>query len=80
MKKEKEILQEQENKIIEVFLYGDINRKKYKCVGVFMKENENILTIGFNAVNDVVKDYLDINKKDIINIRGVVKNEINLLY
>ena len=70
----------QENEIIEVILYGDTNKKKYKCVGVFIKENDEFLKIGFNAINDVVRDYLDINKKDIISIRKINKKEIQKLF
>ncbi len=69
-----------ENIVLEVFLYGDINRKEYKCAGVFIKEDSDFLRLAFNVVEDKVVDYFDINKKDIISVRVVGKEEVKNLY
>ena len=76
LKKERE-----ENQIVEIILHDDSDTiKKYKCVGVLMKENEKTLRIGFNAVENVVKDYLDIKKKNIVDIKTINPKEISSLF
>ena len=64
----------QENEIIEVILYGDTNKKKYKCVGVFIKENDEFLKIGVDGVsigtNDLTMMLLGVDRdnEEVANI------------
>jgi hypothetical protein len=67
------------NILVEVdFLIG--NKNRYKCVGVLMNETTEKIRIGFNAKDNVVEDYLDINAKDIINVREIDKKEIKKIF
>ncbi|MCG2695185.1 hypothetical protein L6261_03855 [Candidatus Parcubacteria bacterium] len=70
-----------ENEVVKIILYSDTNRKKkYECVGVLLKEDDKMLRIGFNAVENVVKDYLDIDKKNMISMEKIEQKEIKHLF
>ena len=68
-----------DNIIVEVN-FSAKDKNKYECVGALMHETDKKIRIGFNAKNNVVIDYLDINVKDIINIRKVSKKEIAKIF
>ena len=67
------------NIIVKVDFWSN-NKNQYECVGVLMNETDKKIRIGFNAKNDVVEDYLDINTKNIINIRKISKKEIRKIF
>ena len=56
-----------ENTIAQVVFLGS-DKRKYECVGVLTKDEKNLIRIAFNAKDDVVVDYLDIERKNIIKI------------
>lgn len=64
-----------ENIIVNVILRGSDNAE-YECSGVLMREEDDMVRIGFNAVNDKVRDYLDINRSDILSIEAVDPSKI----
>jgi hypothetical protein len=41
-----------------------------------MKEGEDEIKVGFNAIDDVVKDYLDIKREEIVHIEELDPKEI----
>ncbi|MCR4306740.1 MAG: hypothetical protein NUV42_02105 [Candidatus Yonathbacteria bacterium] len=65
-----------ENTVVRVVLRGP-DKKEYECVGVLVREKKNMVRVSFNAIDDVVKDYLDIEKKDILSIDTVETSEIS---
>jgi len=82
----KKILTEKDkgkNVVVEVHMWGgdDIKypREKYKCVGVLMKDEPEMIRVAFNAIKNKVKDALDIPRKDVISIRRIKKSEIKVL-
>lgn len=64
-----------ENTIVHVVLRASDN-EEYECVGVLMKDEEDLIRVGFNAKNDVVVDYLDIKRLDIISINVLNSSDI----
>ena len=66
------------NTVVELLIQGS-DGNHYRCVGVLMWEKDSICRIGFNAKNDEVIDFLDLNKKEILEMRKVEENEIKLL-
>ncbi len=66
------------NTVVELLIQGS-DGNQYKCVGVFMWEKDSICRIGFNAKNDEVIDFLDLNKEEILEMRKVEDSEITLL-
>lgn len=63
------------NTVVRIILLGDDN-EKYECVGVLTKETASMIRVSFNAKNDVVMDYLDIKRKEIISIDILNENEV----
>jgi hypothetical protein len=59
-----------ENTIVEVLFTGS-DGNIYNCVGVLLRESDKKIRVAFNAINDVVKDYLDIDKDDIVSVHFV---------
>lgn len=55
------------------------DKGEYECVGVFIHNKGELMRIGFNAVDNVVKDYLDIQKKDISEITRIKSREIKVV-
>lgn len=64
-----------ENTIVKVVFLGS-DKRKYECVGVLTKDEENLIRVAFNAKDDVVVDYLDIKKSDIVNIKILNSSKI----
>lgn len=67
-----------ENTVVHVILRGSDN-EEYECAGVLIKEDEATIRVAFNAINDKVKDYLDIKKSDIISINTLNSSDIEKL-
>ncbi len=65
------------NIVVEVSISngGDI----YKATGVLIKELDNSIRLGFNSKNDKVIDFLDIDYKDILDLRKIETGEIMVL-
>jgi hypothetical protein len=58
-----------ENTIMHIVMRDEkTGNTEYKCVGVLMEENENIIRVAFNAKNDVVVDDLTIKRENIVSI------------
>ncbi len=68
-----------ENVIVHVVLHTNDN-KEYECVGILMKEEKDVVRVAFNAKDDEVKDYLDINKADIVSIDILDSSEVKKLW
>ena len=68
----KRILNEdsRENTLVHVVMRGS-DGEEYECVGVLMREDEDTIRIAFNAKDDVVVDYYDIQKRDVISIEVI---------
>lgn len=73
----KKILDENnpENTIVRVIFFGS-DKNKYECVGVLTKDEENLIRVAFNAKDNVVVDYLDIKRKDIVKIEVLNSSKI----
>lgn len=71
-----------ENVIVKIIFTAISKNKKekYQCVGVLVRDDKEVVRIGFNAINDNVKDYLDIKKVDVLDIIKVKPSEIKLLH
>ncbi len=67
-----------ENTIVRVVFRGS-DGKEYECAGVLIKEEDDMIHVAFNAVDDAVKDYLDIQKRNILNIQIVNPEQIEKL-
>lgn len=59
-----------ENKIVRIIFNSD-SGVTCEAVGILLKKNEDSVEIGFNAINDVVKDFLVIPKKNIKEIQTI---------
>jgi len=68
-----------ENNTVVELLIKSSNGSHCKCVGVLMWEKDSVCRIGFNSKNDEVIDFLDLNKKEILEMRKVEEREIKLL-
>jgi len=64
-----------DNTVVRIILLGD-DGEKYDCVGVLTKESPTMIRVSFNAKNDVVMDYLDIKRKEIIKIDVIGDSKI----
>lgn len=67
-----------ENVVVDVTFRGSDNQE-YECAGVFLGEGGDVVRIAFNAKNDKVTDYLDINISDVISIKMVDQFSIRKL-
>lgn len=56
-----------ENTFVHIVMHGDDN-KKYECAGALIKKGPESLRIAFSSKNNVVVDYIDIKKENIIKI------------
>lgn len=65
---------DKENVIIEVTILRD--NDTYKAVGVLIKESDVDIRLGFNAKNDKVIDYIDIEYKHILAMEKVGAQDI----
>ena len=74
----KEQIKSDENAIVYVKMWGE-DGNEYECVGILMKDESQYIRIAFNAHNDVAKDDLVIQKKDIIHIRILTPKEIKVV-
>ncbi len=56
-------------------MYSDSKKRntKYECVGVLIKEENKKIRIAFNARENKIIDFLDIEKKNIVSMT-VIKN------
>ncbi len=52
---------------------------EYECIGVIVKDEKDLVRIGFTAKNDEVIDYLDIKKSDIVSIETINPTRIKIL-
>jgi len=69
---------EDENTVVEILFRGS-DKETYRCAGVLMREEKNTIRVAFNAINDVVKDFLDIKKADILYVRTVDQTDVKQL-
>lgn len=59
-----------ENTIVRVVFRGSAG-DEYECAGVLVREERDVIRVAFNAVNDDVVDFLDINREDLIDMQVV---------
>lgn len=52
---------------------------EYECVGALVRDEKDMVRVCFNAKNNVVEDYLDIQRADIVSIDIVDPSEIEEL-
>lgn len=67
-----------ENTIVRVVFRGKFN-EEYECAGVLMIEKEGLIRVAFGAKNDIVVDYVDIKRKDIVSITIVNPSDVKKL-
>lgn len=60
----------QENTVVHVIftLPKDPKREEYECVGVLVRDDTDMVRVAFNMKNDVVVDFIDIQRVDIVSI------------
>ena len=79
----KKLLKSQEissdNLIIRIIFIAE-DENVYEAVGVLVKGEEKKIRIGFNAKNDVVVDFLDIDIENILKIEKISLNKIKTLF
>lgn len=52
---------------------------EYECVGALVRDEKDMVRIAFSAKNDIVEDYLDIQRADIVSIEILNTSEIEKL-
>lgn len=67
-----------ENRIVHISFTSELG-VACEAVGVFVKETEEYVQIGFNAYKNGVKDFLNIPKKHIEHIQDVDPLTIKIL-
>ncbi|NNM83954.1 hypothetical protein HKL94_01940 [Candidatus Parcubacteria bacterium] len=68
-----------ENTIVHIAMRGS-DKNEYECVGVLVREEAKSIRVGFNAKNDIIMDYLDIPKPDILSIEVMNPAKIRKLH
>lgn len=65
------------NTVVKVLMYSEKKQnKEYECVGVITKEDEVSIRIAFTAKKNVVVDYIDVKKTNIISIKVIKTKDI----
>lgn len=67
-----------DNVVVEIMFTGP-DGLQYICAGVLLRKSETEIRVGFNAIEDEVRDWLDINTSHIDSIREVPETDI-LIY
>lgn len=70
-----------ENKIVHIVFVSSKHPElgEYECVGVLIKDEKDMVRVCFNAKDVVVKDYLDIQRSDIVSIDIIDPAQIEIL-
>ncbi|MCX6739299.1 MAG: hypothetical protein NT098_04615 [Candidatus Parcubacteria bacterium] len=64
---------------VEVSLPGTEDCPIYTCVGILAKESDEMIRVGFSKSNGRVDDYQDIKIADILDIKVVDPDEIQII-
>jgi len=67
-----------QNIIVEVTFLSS-TKDIFKCAGVLIKETDECIRVGFNAKDNQLVDFLDIDNKDLINVKEIPNDEIGVL-
>lgn len=67
-----------QNIIVEVSFLSS-KKMKFKCAGVLIKETDECIRVGFNAKDNQLVDFLDIDNKDLISVNEIPSAEIGML-
>lgn len=67
----------EENLVVHVIFCRE--GEEYECVGVLTKEEKTMIRVSFNAINDIVKDYIELERGEIISIEVVNASKITVL-
>lgn len=59
-----------ENTVAHVVLHGDDN-EEYECIGVLVRDEDDMIRVAFTAKDDQIVDYLDINRSEVVSINVV---------
>ncbi len=51
----------------------------YKCFGVLLEESDDLIRVMFSSENKVLNDYRDIKTEDILNIKAVDPDNIEVI-
>ena len=54
----------------------DRDNNRYDCVGVLVREDDDMIRVTFTAKDDTVVDYLDINRSEILSMDIVDSSKI----
>jgi|CXWL01.1.fsa_nt_gi hypothetical protein len=68
--------QHADNIVVEVMFMGP-DDNEYRCVGVIVRENDEMIRVCFTARDDEVADHLDIKNEDILLIKQVETQRIS---
>ncbi|MGB2580691.1 MAG: hypothetical protein WBC83_03275 [Minisyncoccia bacterium] len=71
----------QENTVVHVVFTSpkDPKREEYECVGALVVDEKDMVRIAFSTKNDVVEEYIDIQRADIVGIDVVDDSKIKKL-
>lgn len=70
-----------ENIVVHVVFVSpkDPKREEYECVGALVRDEKDMVRIAFSAKNDIVEEYLDIQRSDIMSIDVLDPSKIEKL-
>jgi hypothetical protein len=69
---------ENTNTVVTVIMKGE-SGGIFTCIGVLLNDEVDTVRIAFNAVADSAEDYIDLARKDILEMRTVDKSEIEVI-
>lgn len=70
-----------ENTVVHVVFVSpkDPKREEYECVGALVRDKKDMIRVAFSAKNDVVEEYIDIQRPDIVSINVLDNSKIEKL-
>lgn len=68
----------QENIVVHVVFTSpkDPKREEYECVGALVMDEKDMVRVAFSTKNDVVEEYVDIKRADIVSVDVVDASKI----
>ncbi len=71
-------ISQEENELIRLKIKRD-DGKLYECIGVLLREDAEKIRVAFNARNDVVIDYIDVSKIDIVRREKIDMSSVEVI-
>lgn len=70
-----------ENTVVHVVFVSpkDPKREEYECVGALVRDKKDMIRVAFSAKNDVVEEYIEIQRPDIVSINVLDNSKIEKL-